>query len=293
MKTKICNKCKIKKDISEFGKHQLHLDGLQSYCKLCKKQIDKKYRDTHIEEMKKYRLTHKEETKKYTKRRYQENKEKLKEKRKKYYQTHKKQEKQYQKKYCQEHKKEISVRIKKYHKIYYQTHKKEIRKYYEKHKEELLKKKREHYQKHKEKILLQHTEYRKNHKEEAKQYRLKHRKERIKYGNQYDKNRRKIDINFRLAHYLRTRLNKVLKNNTKLESALKLVGCSLEQLKKHLESKFVSGMSWANYGKWHIDHIKPCAKFDLRKKSEQRKCFRYTNLQPLWAKENLSKSDKY
>lgn len=62
-----------------------------------------------------------------------------------------------------------------------------------------------------------------------------------------------------------------------------------KQLKKHLEIKFTKGMSWENYGKWHVDHIKPCAKFDLTKESEQRKCFHYTNLQPLWAIDNFKK----
>ena len=57
--------------------------------------------------------------------------------------------------------------------------------------------------------------------------------------------------------------------------------------------KFVSGMSWENYGKWHIDHIKPCASFNLLEEDEQKKCFHYTNLQPLWAKDNLKKGGKY
>ena len=69
-----------------------------------------------------------------------------------------------------------------------------------------------------------------------------------------------------------------------------LIGCSIEKLKKHFEKQFKSDMSWFNYGKWHIDHIKPCCKFDLRKISEQKKCFHYTNLQPLWAKENFRKN---
>jgi desulfoferrodoxin (superoxide reductase-like protein) len=61
-----------------------------------------------------------------------------------------------------------------------------------------------------------------------------------------------------------------------------------------LEKQFKLGMNWDNYGRsgWHIDHIKPCASFDLTKKEEQLKCFHYTNLQPLWARENLIKSDK-
>jgi len=76
---------------------------------------------------------------------------------------------------------------------------------------------------------------------------------------------------------------------------MKLVGCSIDQLKQHIEKQFKKGMSWDNWGiyGWHIDHIKPCASFDLTKESEQKKCFHYTNLQPLWAKENLKKYNHY
>ena len=93
---------------------------------------------------------------------------------------------------------------------------------------------------------------------------------------------------------LRIRLNKALRNNQKYGNTIKLIGCSIEQLKQHLESKFKLDMSWNNYGiyGWHIDHIKPCASFDLSKPSEQRKCFHYTNLQPLWAIDNLKKGMK-
>lgn len=52
-------------------------------------------------------------------------------------------------------------------------------------------------------------------------------------------------------------------------------------------------MTRENYGEWHIDHIKPISKFDLNDENEQKKCFHYTNLQPLWASENIKKSDKY
>ena len=81
----------------------------------------------------------------------------------------------------------------------------------------------------------------------------------------------------------------VLKGNPKLKTTMKLIGCSIEELKQYLGKQFTEGMSWQNYGKWHIDHIRPCASFDLKKLNEQKKCFHYSNLQPLWAKDNLCK----
>jgi hypothetical protein len=64
-------------------------------------------------------------------------------------------------------------------------------------------------------------------------------------------------------------------------------------LKGYLAGKFKDGMTWENHGEWHIDHIKPCASFNLLDEGEQKKCFHYTNLQPLWASENLSKGCKF
>jgi hypothetical protein len=65
----------------------------------------------------------------------------------------------------------------------------------------------------------------------------------------------------------------------------------VEQLRQHLEAQFTDGMSWDNYGRdgWHIDHIRPCASFDLTDPEQQRQCFHYTNLQPLWAADNIRK----
>lgn len=115
----------------------------------------------------------------------------------------------------------------------------------------------------------------------------------IKKGMEYRKKRLKTDLNYKIKHYLRSRLISALKGNPKLSTTMNLVGCSIDKLKHYLESKFKKGMTWSNYGKWHVDHIRPCCSFDLSKPSEQRKCFHYTNLQPLWAKENLSKKDKF
>jgi hypothetical protein len=89
---------------------------------------------------------------------------------------------------------------------------------------------------------------------------------------------------------LRSRVNRVLTGKLKSAPTLTLLGCSLEQFKSHLESQFARGMNWNNYGRgWHIDHKEPCSSFDLSNPLEQRRCFHYSNLQPLWAKANRCK----
>jgi hypothetical protein len=106
------------------------------------------------------------------------------------------------------------------------------------------------------------------------------------------KERLKTDINFKLARNLRGRVRSAIIGKIKFDDTLSLVGCSVEQLKIHLEKQFTRRMSWKNYGKWHIDHIRPCSSFDLSDPQQQRTCFNYSNLQPLWAKDNLNKSNK-
>ncbi len=113
------------------------------------------------------------------------------------------------------------------------------------------------------------------------------------YQHNYTKNKRKNDISYRVLCYLRTRLWKTLKQNKRIKSTSELVGCSIEDLRFHLQKNFKEGMSWDNYGTWHIDHIRPCSSFDLSKFEEQEKCFHYSNLQPLWALENLQKGSSY
>ena len=103
--------------------------------------------------------------------------------------------------------------------------------------------------------------------------------------------RYKTDSNYRITKLLRRRVYGFVKN--KKFKTMELLGCSIKKLWEHLESKFQPGMTKENHGKWHIDHIKPCISFDLTDPEQQKICFHYTNLQPLWAEDNLKKGAKY
>lgn len=95
-----------------------------------------------------------------------------------------------------------------------------------------------------------------------------------------------------ISQTLRGRIRAGLKDICKTASTEKLLNCSFEFLKNYLELKFQSGMSWDNYGEWHIDHIIPCNYFDFNIEDNQRICFNYKNLQPLWGKDNIKKQNK-
>ena len=111
----------------------------------------------------------------------------------------------------------------------------------------------------------------------------------------YEKNRKLVDAEFKLLKTLRSRLGNAInrQNSSKSNTTIELLGCSVSFLKGYLEAKFKEGMTWENHGEWHIVHIKPCSSFNLLDEEEQKKCFHYTNLQPLWAADNLSKGCKF
>ena len=95
----------------------------------------------------------------------------------------------------------------------------------------------------------------------------------------------------RIRSALRRRLRNAIKGNYKAGSAVRDLGCSMEFFKEYFESKFQQGMNWSNHGEWHIDHIIPLSLFDLSDRNQFLKACHYTNLQPLWALDNIRKSD--
>ena len=142
-----------------------------------------------------------------------------------------------------------------------------------------------------------------NRKDKRRLENIRDREKRSLYNKIYEKkNRNKINLihynllkdpKNKIIHNTRVRINKALKFNYKSLSSINLLGCSIEEYKQYLESKFTPEMSWKNYGSyWEIDHIQPCSSFDLIKEEEQKKCFHYLNTQPLTVEENRIKSDK-
>ena len=145
-------------------------------------------------------------------------------------------------------------------------------------------------EKRREKTRLYAIKYRLEHPGAAKAYRARV----APYLRQKEKDRRKTDIEWKIKCNLRRRICHLVNREYKSAKTMELLGCSIEQFKQHIESKFKPGMTWENYGPfgWHIDHVLPCSSFDLTLEENQRKCFHYSNLQPLWWNENLSKGAK-
>ena len=157
---------------------------------------------------------------------------------------------------------------------------------------EVLAKKKLYYIKNKESILQKEKARQLlNHEEKLKYNRFyyhKNKKRLIKYV--IDK--RKSNPDLKLIKNLRTRIRNAIKYNLKSAKTKELLGCTLDEFKLHLSSKFKSGMTFENYGEWHIDHIIPVKIFNLSDPTEQKQCFHYTNMQPLWAIDNYTKGCK-
>jgi hypothetical protein len=194
------------------------------------------------------------------------------------------------------------MRDKAYHKAWYEANKDIVLKKQKKYTDDNKDKRKIYIKnwrlKNKDKIKLQKTQYYIENKDvilkKIKTY-VENNKDIVRHRrNKYERRKTKDDIQFRISKNLRRRLRNRLNNKTKSGSALKDLGCSIESFKAYLESKFQPGMSWDNYGYygWHIDHIKPLSSFDLSDRNQFLEACHYTNLQPLWAQDNLTKSNK-
>jgi hypothetical protein len=216
--------------------------------------------------------------------------------------------KAYQKEYREKNKE----KQKEYIKQYYLKNKEKMIQRSKEHRlsniDEVKERKREKYIENKEKILKKQKEYYKNNKEKIKNrtklYVDKNRENVNKARREWKKkNKDKIreknknNINHLITCRLRKRFSNIIRRNnySKSGKTIELLGCSFNQFKDYFESKFTEGMSWELFmkGEIHIDHIRPCSSFNLYNEEEQKICFHYTNLQPLWKTENLKKGKKW
>ncbi len=162
----------------------------------------------------------------------------------------------------------------------------------------LIKKSKNYKINNRDKVIQSYRDYRKNNPERLKESRKKYKennKEKItEYRTYYSNKRRKESDIVRMSENIRRRVNSILKTKGfyKRNKTFDILGCSPTQLKEHLESMFSDGMTWENYGLygWHIDHIIPVS--SAKSEDELYKLCHYTNLQPLWCKDNLSKGSK-
>ena len=158
------------------------------------------------------------------------------------------------------------------------------RKYRREHFEEDAARSLRHYYRNRKRVIERATLWNKTHKKRRAEIVRKYHQKRQKEG----------DGQYALAKKLHMHVIRVL-HGGESKKAVSLLGCSSEWFRRHLESLFEPGMSWGNHGVrgWIVDHIKPKISYDLNDLAQQKQCFNYTNLQPLWMKDNIRKGNRY
>ena len=251
---------------------------------MTRKEYYEKNKEKILLQCKLYRLNNAEAVKKSRKKTYQKNKDKINAYKKTWYLKNIEKIKEKKKIYNIKNAEKLALAKKNYAL---------------KHKDKLKEYRKQYYLKNAEKIRLKGMEYRKNNAVIIKQRKKEYYSKPI---NKIKKNmtlnlRYKKDLNFRISVNCRAYLKTIFRKYKHKKSATfrELLGCSIDDLKAHLKKQFKPGMSWNNhsYKGWHIDHIKPISSFNLECPLQQMACFHYSNLQPLWAYENLSKGAKW
>jgi hypothetical protein len=146
---------------------------------------------------------------------------------------------------------------------------------------------------HKEHVSQYNKKYNREHKEEISTYNHNYNIENREAINAYRKDREQNDPVFRMRLSIAQRMHKLLKHDKYSYETIETLGCSYEIFKQWIIFQSTESITLGNYGSyWHLDHVIPCAKFDLSKDDEIKKCFHWTNLQPLEATRNVSKGNK-
>jgi hypothetical protein len=285
MYMKVCSKCKVEKELTDFYPIKKGSARLRCYCIECDKKIIKEYRITNAEKIKEYKINYNknisEDTKQKNKERkkiYKEkNKDILKVKNKEYYFKNKDIISKKQKDYRVNNSEEIYKKAKEWYKNNKEIVSKKSKEYRLKNAEEVKERKKDYYEKNKDIISKKQKDYKSNNKDKR---------------NKNERERRANDNLFKITSSIRTLISMSIRNKgyTKKSKTYEILGCTFEEFKLHIESQFTEGMSWDNRNKWHLDHIIPIS--SAKTEEEVIKLNHYTNFQPLWAIDNLRKGNK-
>jgi len=264
---KKCIKCNIKKELIYFS-FRKDTNRYRTNCKEC-----------CIKKSNEWRLDNKEKLKQYNKQYYLDNKE--------YF-------KQYNKEYFKQYRLDNKEKFKEKQKQYYLDNKEKFKQYRLDNIESIKERVKKYHLDNKEYFKEYNKQYHLDNKEKIKQHYLDNKKKINQQSAYYAFKKRKTNPLFKLSINLRSRIKQAVKSKgwTKKNKTADILGCDFETVKKHLENQFIDGMCWQNHGLygWHIDHITPLAKAETEE--ELYKLCHYTNLQPLWAADNLSKGAK-
>ncbi len=291
---KTCTKCGVEKDEGEFYRRKN--GDLRGECKECARAKMQAYRKAHPEKIKEQKKAdyekYREARVKTIRRHYQENKERYQKQAKKYREENSTVLQQRHKKYREENRERLKKRRTKRDVENREALNKHRREYVERYPDRVKEQSKRYYEKNRESLAAKNKKYREARLADPELAAIDREKSRRTRRERYWKNPQT-----RLRSVLRGRVITALKSKgvAKSKKTTDLIGCGIEQLRAHLEAQFTEGMSWDKLGAHgiHIDHIRPCASFDLTDPEQQKICFHYTNLQPLWAKDNLSKGAKY
>jgi hypothetical protein len=285
MQTKICSKCKKIKSIEDFNKDRTKKDGLRSSCKKCTQILNRQYHINNIEVRNK-------KSREY----YKKNEEKLKEYQKEYRKNNPEKTREYQKEFRLNNPK----KVKEYSKEYRKNNIEKMKKYRRNNAEKIRERSKNYYKNNLEKVKERRKRFIENNpdyeKERSKQYRINNPEKMKEHYKKVDK-KRMSNPTFKLSRRISHSIWQSLRNKKNGKSGKHweiVVDFTLSDLIKHLENQFREGMTWNNYGIWHIDHIRPVSSFSFNsyEDKEFKQCWALSNLQPLWAEDNLRKSNK-
>jgi hypothetical protein len=263
---KKCSICNQEKDTANFSKKSKNNDNLENWCKVCDKEKKEKYYSQDKIKLKEYHakkyIEKKDERSEYAKRKYIEKKEERLIKAKVYYEKTKESKAEYDKQYREQNK----LRIAEYK-----------RQWAIDNPEKVFQKQKEYRESNSKELSIKKSQYAKNNRQKI------NAKASI-----YTKYRCDTDPLYKLIKNTRTMVSRYMLGE-KSKRTQEIVGCSFEELKIYIENQFTEGMSWDNYGidGWHVDHIKPLAVANSQE--EIILLNHHSNLQPLWALDNLKK----